>query len=131
MGSNLAKSLNSKGIGINDYLNKINLNPNTLFLSSVTPAKIGKYIDKLPSKNINNLLKRIKYAIITPLTHIFNLSINNGKFPEKMKVADIIPLFKKGAKDLVINYRLISLLITMSKLLENEFTKTVQFLGQK
>ena len=35
-----------------------------------------------------------------------------------MKLAEIIPLYKKGAKNEVTNYRPISLLITMSKLLE-------------
>ena len=33
----------------------------------------------------NKLLKQIKYSILKPLTHIFNLSFKNGEFPETMK----------------------------------------------
>ena len=62
--------------------------------------------------------KKIKYAVLTPLIHIFNLSITSGEFPENMKLSKIIPLYKKGAKNLMENYRPISLLITLSKLLE-------------
>ena len=72
-----------------------------MYLHCVTPSKICKFIDKLPSKdssgyyNIsNNFLKRIELAIILPLTKIFKLSLTTGKFPEKMKLSEVIPLFK-------------------------------------
>ena len=66
----------------------------------------------------NILLKRIKSSISKPLSIIFNFSLETGQFPENMKNAEIIPLFKKGAKYLLENYRPISLLITLSKLLK-------------
>ena len=50
--------------------------------------------------------------------HIFNLSFKQGVFPDAMKLSEIVPLFKKGCKDLMVNYRPISLLITLLKLLE-------------
>ena len=106
-------------------LKKIPNNPNTLFLYDITSYEIKKHIDQLPAKNSsgydnisNKLLKNIKYSIIHPLLHIFNLSLKLGVFPDAMKVSEIIPLFKKGQKDLMVNYRPISLLITLSKILE-------------
>ena len=57
-------------------------------------------------------------SISKPLSIIFNQSLQTGQFPENMKIAEIIPLFKRGAKHLIENYRPISLLITLSKLLE-------------
>ena len=96
-----------------------------MYLDPITPAEIKQLINKLPAKdssgynNIsNNLLKHIKESMIKPLTYIFNLSLSSGIFPDNMKLAEIIPLYKKGTKDEVTNYRPISLLITMSKLLE-------------
>ena len=96
-----------------------------MYLQPITPSEIQRFIDKLPSKNSsgyngisNKFLKGIKFAITVPLTKIFNLSISTGEFPENMKLSEVIPLFKKGALDLMINYRPISLLITISKLLE-------------
>ena len=41
-----------------------------------------------------------------------------GEFPEAMKLANVVPLHKSKSKELVTNYRLISLLLTLSKILE-------------
>ena len=60
----------------------------------------------------------MEYAIIDPLEYIFNISLNSGKVPTKMKTAKISPVFKKGKTDLMSNYRPISLLSIFDKLLE-------------
>lgn len=64
------------------------------------------------------LLKSIGKSISLPLTFIFNQSIADGIFPELMKIAEIIPLYKGKESDQLVNYRPISLLLTTSKLLE-------------
>jgi hypothetical protein len=66
----------------------------------------------------NKLLKSIKYEIATPLSHIFNLSFATGKFPTKLKISRTVPIFKSGDKTCCDNYRPISLLCTLSKVLE-------------
>lgn len=66
----------------------------------------------------NNLIKQIKNHIITPLTHICNLSISYGEFPEPWKKAAVCPVYKSGPKDTPSNYRPISLLSCLSKVLE-------------
>ena len=66
----------------------------------------------------NNLLKELKISIVTPLTIVFNKSLTEGVFPTTMKKADVVPLHKGGTHDLKNNYRPISLLLTMSKILE-------------
>ena len=48
---------------------------------------------------------------------ILNHSITNHTFPNDMKLAEVIPLFKGKESYLLINYRLVSLLITISKIL--------------
>ena len=125
IGSKLANKIHETNLSINDYLKNIKTNPNTMYLHPITPTEILRHIDRLPSKNSsgydgisNRLLKSIKHAIKIPLTKIFNLSISTGEFPENMKLAEVIPLFKKCAIDIMENYRPISLLITISKLLE-------------
>ena len=39
------------------------------------------------------------------LVHIFNLSLKNGEFISKFKVGKVIPIYKKGSKKLLENYR--------------------------
>ena len=89
-------------------------------------------MDSLPNKhssgwdNISNiLLKSMKTVLSKPLAILFNRSITEGKFPDIFKHADVIQLYKSGAKDLCNNYRLISLFLTTSKLLEKIIHKRV------
>ena len=64
------------------------------------------------------LLKVIAVSISLPLAHIFNLSLDKVKFPEKLKLSRIVPVFKSGDPKLCDNYRPISLVNTLSKVLE-------------
>ena len=56
---------------------------------------------------------------------IFNQSLSTGEFPNLMKLAEVVPLYKGKEFDLVINKRPISLLITISKVLEKIIYKQV------
>ena len=63
---------------------------------------------------------------------IFNQSLSTGEFPNLMKLAEVVPLYKGKEFDLVINKRPISLLITISKVLEKIIYKQVyKFLEKK
>jgi hypothetical protein len=55
---------------------------------------------------------------IFPLTHIYNKSLSSGIFPGHLKYSDIKPLFKKGDKQNISNYRLISILTSFCNVLE-------------
>ena len=79
---------------------------------------------------INNIvLKYIVLEIVQPLTHVFNLSISSGIVPDDMKLAKVIPVFKKGDEKETNNYRPISLLSCLSKILEKViYSRTIDFL---
>jgi hypothetical protein len=66
-----------------------------------------------------SLVKQCLGYFIEPLVHIYNVSFEMGIFPDMMKLAKIIPLFKKGDRQDTHNYRLISILSAFSKILEN------------
>ena len=82
-------------------------------LKSLSIAK-ATGMDGIPPR----LLKVAADEICVPLAHILNSSLSTGVFPSEWKTARVTPIFKSGAKDDVNNYRPISVLPVVSKLLE-------------
>ena len=64
------------------------------------------------------LLKEAAPVISTSLCRLFNKSLSQGALPEEWKIANIIPVHKKGEKEYAENYLPISLLSVVSKVLE-------------
>ena len=70
--------------------------------------------DKIPAA----LLKNCASSISKSLCELFNKSLASGKLPDEWKLSHIIPIPKKCPNDEVTNYRPISLLSVVSKVLE-------------
>ena len=66
-----------------------------------------------------------KEVLVAPITRLINSSIAAGKFPEDWKEAVVTPLLKKGAKDDKTNYRPVSCLPAVSKVLEKVVCKQI------
>ena len=69
--------------------------------------------------NIPTKFLKIASSVVSPvLSKIFNLCTKNGVYPDSMKVAKVIPIHKKDAKDVCSNYRPISLLSKFNYIFE-------------
>ena len=66
----------------------------------------------------NKLFKRFKKPVSAPLTLLINLTFTQGKFPDILKIGKNFPIHKKNCKTDVNNYRPISLLSNISKIIE-------------
>ena len=93
--------------------------PVEMVLTSLKQLDINKATgsDGIPVR----LLKEIANQIAPSLTMLFNKSLRLGIFPKEWKLANILPIFKKGKRDFVENYRPISLLPVISQVLERCF----------
>ena len=62
--------------------------------------------------------KKTCNTVCVPISLLFNLSLSKSEFPTQWKIASVLPLFKKGDKSLISNYRPISLLSAVGKVFE-------------
>ena len=67
----------------------------------------------------SKFLKLFQTALSKPESLITNLSFLSGSFPNNFRIANIIPTFKKDDLTIYNNYRVISLLFSISKIIEN------------
>ena len=65
------------------------------------------------------MLKLCGPSVIKPLSLLFNICLRDGVFPTTGKIANVIPVYKKGNKQLVSSYHLVSFLPVCSKIFEN------------
>jgi hypothetical protein len=124
VGVNISNSILPTSLEPDDFIPP-NPNPPNLELGITSPATVFNTIANLTPKNSVDidglsikLIKHIAISICTPLSHIFNLSITTGTFPSKLKCSRTVPIFKSGDPESCDNYRPISLLSSISKILE-------------
>ena len=125
IGKNLSSQIDQNNV-IADYKQYLTSpTRETLKFECITKDYTIKAIDNLEKKNSsghdgisNTLLKTIKNDISQSLTIIINQMLTTGIFPDAFKLSKVIPLFKKGDSSLLVNYRPISLLPTISKVFE-------------
>ena len=130
IGPNLAKSIPNVNLSFRSYLGdnnypSINLKPTT---TSELESICGMFASKKAPGYDSIPMYIIKYSfhlISAPLADIINLSLLKGIFPDKLKIAKIIPIFKAEDPNFFVNYRPISLLSNFSKFFEKVFLQSL------
>ena len=120
-----------------DYLDQPTLD--SFFINPTTEEEVKSIIEKLKNRkaigpfSINTkILKICKNELSRPLSQLFNKSFQMGIFPSQCKLANVIPIFKNGNKAELNNYRPISLLSNISKIIERlMYNRLYLFLEQK
>ena len=122
VGPNLAKKIPQNDINFESYLPKVNA---TLKESSLTENELEEAVKFLKKNKASgpdgldvNVIISVYKIIKRPLLKIFNDSLLLGIFPQTMKITKVLPFYKSGKKNLMGNYRPISVLSSFSKILE-------------
>ena len=134
IGSKLAKTVIPGDKSFHEFLTRPN--DNSMFLNPTDRQELIRIVLQLKTNKApgyddigNVLIKHIIYSIMDPLLFLLNFSLQSGQVPSKMKLAKVTPIFKKGDKLCVNNYRPISLLTSLSKILEKIiYSRTITFL---
>jgi hypothetical protein len=124
IGESLAQAI---PIGNDDPLDYVAqpIEGSTFSLNSVTHGDVLKEINKIsPYKSVSDLipfriLKRALGFLVIPITLIINLSFAAAEVPAALKRAVVTCIFKDGARDSVANYRPISVLCLVGKVIES------------
>ena len=88
-------------------------------------------IDKISSNKASGdglsvrVLKKIAPVFANPLCKLLNLSVSTNSFPNQWKIAKVTPLHKGGARNDINNYRPISVLPILSKILEKHVASSL------
>ena len=109
----------------------------TIFLTPVTEQEVYNIIMSLPNKfsaGVDEvpvcLLKHVAAPVSPPLADIINECFMTGTFPSRLKIAKVTPVHKKGDIHNVANYRPISVLSSMSKVIERAiYSRIMQFIN--
>ena len=123
VGPELASQITQPATEYTEYLHDI---IDTRFeFREIDEKIICQTIDHLKSKNScsidglsTKILKFIKNTLAKALVIIVNQSLKTGIFPEKLKIAKVVPIYKKGDDTSFTNYRPISILPAISKVFE-------------
>jgi hypothetical protein len=110
---------------LNEYLNAVTIPRQPFSFTPVSSNDILRIVNRLsPSKATGldkiqvRILKLSAQPIATSLTYLFNFSLSSGVFPDDWKIARVCPIHKKGKKSDPGNYRSVSVLPVISKIME-------------
>ena len=108
-----------------NYLRYLNPSPVfSMYMSTISNNEVMNYLNTLKSETPGfdeispQVLKFTNKSLAIPFTYIINLSIKTGIFPDHLKKAKVIPMFKAGSRCDINNYRPISVLPAFSKIFE-------------
>ena len=126
VGENLAASISAPDSNIlDDFIGRQNIYPQIMEFTELTNYDIAVLVrDLRPSTSCGvdglnaRIIKAAGPSIFPVLCHIFNLSLRSQKFPSSWKISCITPLSKDGDATDPSNYRPISVLPALGKLLE-------------
>ena len=123
IGSELREKIPTSSITPNHFLK--GHYSDSMFLLPTTTEEVTDIIHNLKNStsvghdNISTkLIKSCAAALAPVLAHINNQSLTEGLFPDAMKIAKVVPIFKNGDANNVSNYRPISILPAFSKITE-------------
>ena len=118
----------------NKELPKLNISDNTPSIHGIklNPNEVNNILQNLqlgkssgPDGINNRILKELSSELAYPLCSLFNSSLSSGSFPSSWKEANVTPIFKKDDTLNVSNYRPISFLNTIGKVMEKLVHKHV------
>ena len=114
----------------------IDIREHSIYIAPTTTTEVKQSIISLKNSSPGwdeiptFLLKICSNFYVKPLTYLINKSIGEGIFPNELKLARVVPIFKSGDPSSIWNYRPISVLSCFSKIFERfMYNHVVEFIN--
>ena len=134
----IAPTLANNIKGSDNPMNYVSVSPHSIFIPYITENEVNNVIISLKTGSAGwdeiptTIFKPCAELYIKPLTYLINESIAQGVFPDELKIAKVVPIFKSGDKALPSNYRPISVLPYFSKIFEKiMYNHVVNYINSK
>jgi hypothetical protein len=135
IGSDIAKNIPSQNRSPLSYLSDIDIKE-SIFLKPTDKNELLRISKSLRNSSpghdgiYSKIVKDTFHNYVDILVYLINGSLEQGLFPNELKIANVIPLFKSGDKTLIQNYRPISILPFFSKFYEKVmFNRILEFIN--
>ena len=128
IGPTVSSSFRDCGISPLSYLKDCD---QSIFLYNTDEHEVSSIIKNLKNSSPGHdgiqadILKKTYHSYIKPLVHTINLSLIHGYFPNELKIARVLPIYKSGDPMQIKNYRPVSILCVFSKIFEKVMYKRV------
>lgn len=137
VGNKLANQIPHTETHFTDFLQNID-QANSMFFTPVTTLEIEEEILSLSNGKAYGLyscpiklIKAAKHVLSEHLAKLMNLSVQTGKYPTKLKISKICPIFKSDDDTEPSNYRPISLLSVFNKIFEKTvYNRLINFIDK-
>ena len=149
-GKNMVDFLNSYFVNIiptlmNDHLIDVHLdplhyvdfNPVSFFFFPTSELEVDLTINQMKNKPTNvsdilfNVIKHVSRPLCVMISHLYNLCIKQGKYPDVLKKAIVTPIYKSGDRLEACNYRPISTLLSINKIIEKlTYNRMLSFINR-
>jgi hypothetical protein len=119
-----------------DLMNYVPMSNNVMFMNPTTTHEVENIISRLKnSKGVDDipvsLLKLGRTVFSVFIRDLFNLCLFHGVYPNMLNIARVVPVFKYGDKKCINNYRPISILSVLNKIIEKIiFRRITSFLNK-
>ena len=123
IGRKLAKNIGNTNLDFKSYMGSPQ--PQSILLGKTHVTEINNIIMKMKENKspgydaINAKFLKLSSPIISPiLSNIFNSMLKTGMYPDELKIAKVIPIYKNGDATKCTNYRPISILSLLNNIFE-------------
>ena len=138
IGQKLASKVPNPEAHFSNYIRGVNQH-NSFFFTPISEDEVEREIIMTPINKPYGLyslpviiFKCAKHILKRPLTEMFNISVQQGKYPTKLKISKVVPVFKADDETDPNNYRPISLLSNLNRIFKKlMYSRLIQYIEKR